>query len=340
MSLFARVAFALTFLVFLAAPTRAQSVTDFYRGKTIEILNAYSVGGGYDIYARMIARHIGRHIPGNPQVVPKNMEGAGGMRLANWLYSAAPRDGTAIGATSRAMAFEPLLGNKAAQYDATRVAWIGSANDEVSVCTAWHTSGVTNFAAVQARELLVGANGIADDPYQFPTLLNNMFGAKFKVVTGYPGGNELNIAMERGETQGRCGFPWSTIKATHQAWIDEKKINLLMQFSLAKHADLPNVPLVMDLATTDEQRQILRIVFGRQVLGRPYALPPGVPADRAAILRRAFTATMTDPEFLAEVERTKLEITAVSGERIQNLVRDIYATTPAEVALKAAAMVK
>jgi tripartite-type tricarboxylate transporter receptor subunit TctC len=318
----------------------AQTPAEFYRGKTIEILNAYSVGGGYDIYARMIARHIGRHIPGNPQVVPKNMEGAGGMRLANWLYSAAPRDGTAIGATSRAMAFEPLLGNKAAQYDATRIAWIGSANDEVSVCTAWHTSGVTNFAAAQARELLVGANGIADDTYQFPTLLNNMFGAKFKIVTGYPGGNELNIAMERGETQGRCGFPWSTIKATHRAWIDERKINLLMQFSLAKHAELPSVPLVTDLATTDEQRQILKIVFGRQVLGRPYALPPNVPADRAQALRRAFMATMADPDFLAEVERAKFEITAVSGERIQDLVREIYTTTPPEVALKAAAMVK
>ena len=167
-----------------------------------------------------------------------------------------------------------------------------------------------------------------------------MFGAKFKIVTGYPGGNELNIAMERGETQGRCGFPWSTIKATHQAWISEKKINLLMQFSLAKHADLPNVPLVTDLGTTDEQRQILKIVFGRQVLGRPYAAPPGVPADRAQALRKAFMDTMSDPEFLADVERAKFEITAVSGEKIQNLVNEVYAATPAQVALKAAAMVK
>jgi tripartite-type tricarboxylate transporter receptor subunit TctC len=298
------------------------------------------VGGGYDIYARLIARHIGRHLPGNPQVVPKNMEGAGGMRLANWLYGAAPRDGTVIGATSRSMAFEPMLGSKTAIYDSTRFNWIGSANDEVSVCVSWHTSGVTSFAAVQMRELTVGAAGVADDTYQFPSLLNNMFGAKFKIVTGYPGGNELNIAMERGETQGRCGIPWSTVKATQQAWLDGKKINLLMQFSLAKHADLPDVPLVTDLATTDEQRQILRIIFGRQVLGRPYAAPPGVPGDRVAALRKAFMETMTDREFLAEVERAKFEITAVSGEKIQSLVQEIYAVTPPAVAARAAAMVK
>jgi tripartite-type tricarboxylate transporter receptor subunit TctC len=326
--------------VLFAQPIRAQTVAEFYRGKTIEIQNAYSVGGGYDIYARMIARHISKHMPGNPQVVPKNMEGAAGMRLANWLYSAAARDGTVIGATSRAMAFEPLLGNKAAQYDATRVNWIGSANDEVSVCAAWHTAGVANFAAAQTRELTVGAAGVADDTYQFPTLLNRMFRARFKIVTGYPGGNEINIALERGEVQGRCGFPWSTVKATHQAWVDDKKINLLMQFSLARHTELPNVPLVTDLATNDEQRQILKIIFGRQVLGRPYAAPPGVPADRVAALRKAFMDTMTDREFLAEVERAKFEITAVSGERIQDLVQELYRTTPADVALKAAATVK
>ena len=324
----------------VASRALAQSPAEFYRGKTVDIQIGYSVGGGYDLYARMIARHIGKYIPGNPQVVPKNMEGAGGMRLSNWLYGAAPKDGTVIGATSRAMAFEPLIGNKAAQYDGTRFTWIGSANDEVSVCVVWHTSGVATFEDAKARQVVVGGNGVSDDTYQFPVLLNNMFGARFKIVTGYPGGSEINIAMERGEVQGRCGFPWSTIKATHQAWVDEKKINLLMQFSLAKHADLPNVPLVTDLARTDEQRQILKIIFGRQVLGRPYAAPPGVPADRAAALRKAFMATMADKEFLAEVDKAKLEITAVPGERIENLVQEIYRTTPPAVAEKAAAMVK
>ena len=175
------------------------------------------------------------------------------------------------------MAFEPLLGNKAAKYDPTKITYIGSANDEVSVCMAWHTSGIATFEDVQERELVVGAGGTADDTYQFPAILNNMFGAKFKMVTGYAGGTEINIAMERGEVHGRCGFPWSTVKASHQHWMRDKSFNLLMQFSLAKHADLPDVPLVMDLARNDEERQILRLIFGRQVMGRPYVAPPGVP---------------------------------------------------------------
>jgi tripartite-type tricarboxylate transporter receptor subunit TctC len=323
-----------------AEPANAQNPADFYRGKTVELQIGYSVGGGYDAYARLIARHMGRHIPGNPTVVPKNMEGAGGMRLANWLHSAAPRDGTVFGAVARATAFEPLLGNKAAQYDGTKFTWIGSANDEVSVCATWHTSGVATLEDARKMQVVVGANGTGDDTYQFPALLNNLFGTKFKMVTGYPGGTEINIAMERGEVFGRCGFPWSTIKATHSAWVDDKTINLLVQFSLAKHADLPNVPLVTDLARNDVERAIVRLIFGRQVTGRPYTAPPGVPADRAAALRKAFMDTMADKDFLADVEKAKFEITAVSGEKIESLVNDIYKTTPLSVAEKAAAMMK
>lgn len=319
----------------------AQSPEEFYKGKTVELVVGYSVGGGYDQYARMIARHMSQHIPGHPAVVAKNMEGAGGLRLANWLYGAAPKDGLVIGAVSRAMAFEPLLGNKAAQYDGTKFTFIGSANDEVSVCVTWHDSGVATWNEARAKEVVVGAaGGTGDDTFQFPALLNNMFGAKFKIIGGYPGGNEINLAMERGEVRGRCGIPWSTVKATRQSWIDEKKVNLLMQFSLARHRDLPNVPLVMDLAETEEQRQILKIVFGRQVMGRPYAAPPGVPADRTQALRRAFMATMADKAFVAEVEKAKFEITAVSGQKLEELVLDVHKTTPAAVAERAAAMMR
>jgi tripartite-type tricarboxylate transporter receptor subunit TctC len=318
----------------------AQSPADFYRGKTVEIIVGSSVGGGYDSYARLISRHLGKHIPGNPTVVTKNMEGAAGMRLASWLNGAAPRDGTVIGATSRAMAFEPLLGNKAAQYDASKITYIGSANDEVSVCMAWHTAGMKTFAEVQSRELTVGSAGVADDTYQFPALLKNMFGAKFKIVTGYAGGNEINLAMERDEVLGRCGIPWSTVKGSFQRWIDEKKFNLLMQFSLAKHADLPDVPLVMDFARNEEDRQILTLIFGRQVMGRPYAAPPGVPKDRADALRKAFMATMTDKAFIAEVEKAKFELTPVPGEKLEAMVMDIYRSTPPAVAAKAATMIK
>jgi tripartite-type tricarboxylate transporter receptor subunit TctC len=318
----------------------AQSPAEFYKGKTVEIDIGFSVGGGYDLYARMIARHLGKHIPGNPAVVPKNMEGGGGLRLANWLYGAAPKDGTVIGATSRAMPFEPLLGNKGAHYDGAKFTWIGSANDEVSVCVAWHTAGIAKWEDALTKELVVGSLGVADDTYQFPALLNGTLGTKFKMVTGYPGGNEVNLAMERGEVHGRCGFPWSTIKATRQSWVDEKKIHLLMQFSLAKHADLPDVPLVTDLAKTDEQRQVFRLIFGRQVLGRPYAAPPGVPKDRADALRKAFMETMVDKEFVAEVEKAKFEITPVQGDKIATLVQDIYATTSPAVAEKAGALIK
>jgi tripartite-type tricarboxylate transporter receptor subunit TctC len=338
---FARAAvIAVLFASLPASAAWPQTVRDFYRGKSIELDINVSVGGGYDIYARMVARHLGKHIPGNPTILPKNMEGGGGMRLANWLYNVAPKDGTAIGALARATAFEPLLGNKSAQYDGTKFNYIGSANDEVSVCVAWHTSGVKTFEDAQQMQLVVGSAGVADDTYQYPALLNHMFGAKFKIIPGYPGGNEINLAMERGEVQGRCSIPWSTVKATRRSWIEENKVSLLMQYSLGKHADLPNVPLVMDLAKTDEQRAILKLIFGRQVMGRPFAAPPDVRKERVDALREAFTKTMADKEFLAEAAKTKLEITPVSGERIENLVLDVYRNTTAELAAKAGAAMK
>ncbi len=339
MRVFTRIA-AGVLAVIPASAAAAQSPADFYRGKTVDLVIAYSSGGGYDSYARLLAKHMGKHIPGNPQVVPRNMPGAGGMRAAVWLQSAAPNDGLVFAATSRAMAFEPLLGNKAAKYDPTKITYIGSANDEVSVCFAWHTSGVKTFKDVQQRELVVGSGGTADDTYQFPAILNNMFGAKFKMVTGYPGGNEINIAVEREEVGGRCGIPWSTVKASHAHWLRDKSINLLMQFSLAKHADLPNVPLVMDLARNDEERQILRLIFGRQVMGRPYVAPAGVPKDRADALRTAFMATMQDKDFLADVAKARFEVTPVSGDQLQKMVLEIYKSTSPAVAEKATAMVK
>jgi tripartite-type tricarboxylate transporter receptor subunit TctC len=317
----------------------AQSPAEFYRGKTVDLNIAYSVGGGYDLYARLVARHLGKHIPGNPTLVPKNMEGAGGLRLANWLYQAAPRDGTALGAASRSVAFEPLLGNKAAQYDASKFTWIGSANDEVSVCVAWETSGVRSFEDALSKELTVGSTGIADDTYQFPRFVNNVLGTKFKIITGYPGGNDVSLAMERGEVGGRCGWSWSSVKSIRMSWVTEKKISLLMQFSLAKHPDLPNVPLVMDLARTVEHRQMFKLIFARQVMGRPYLGPPGIPPDRLRALQEAFMETMKDKDFLAEADRAQFEITPVSGQAIEKLVAEVLKTPP-EIAEKAGGLVK
>jgi tripartite-type tricarboxylate transporter receptor subunit TctC len=322
-----------------AAPARAQTPAEFYKGKTVELYIAYSVGGGYDLYARLLARHLGKHIPGNPLVVPKNMEGAGGLRLANWLYQAALRDGTVIGATSRSVAFENILGNRAAQYDAAKFTWIGSANDEVSVCVAWHTSGVAKFEDVLAKELTVGSTGVADDTYQFPRFVNNTLGTRMKIITGYPGGNDVSLALERGEVGGRCGWSWSSVKSIRASWVAEKKINLLMQFSLAKHADLPDVPLIMHLAKNDEQRQMFRLIFARQTMGRPYQGPPGMPADRLRALQQAFMDTMKDKDFLAEADKAQFEITPVSGEAIERLVAEAHKTPP-EVAAKAGQLVK
>jgi tripartite-type tricarboxylate transporter receptor subunit TctC len=318
----------------------AQEPADFYKSKNIDLMIGYSVGGGYDVYARMIARYFGKHMPASPMVVPKNMEGAGSLRLANWLYNVSAKDGAVLATIGRGTAFDPLLGHKAAQFDATKFNWIGSANDEVSVCVVWTSrSKVKTFSDLLTTELTVGGTGAAADTDQFPRILNGVLGTKMKIVTGYPGGNDVNLALERGEVDGRCGWSWSSVKSTRASWLADKKITVLMQLSLSKHPDLPDVPLVTDLAKTDEQRQILRLIFARQVMGRPYLAPPGVPAERVDALRKAFMDTMADKDFVADVEKAQLEITPVAGEAVQKLVGDIYQTPPA-IAKKAADLLK
>jgi tripartite-type tricarboxylate transporter receptor subunit TctC len=295
----------------------------------------YSAGGGYDVYARMLARHIGKHIPGNPTVVTKNLEGAGSLRLANWLYNIAPKDGTEMGTIGRGVAFDPLLGNKAAQFAAQKFNWIGSANNEVSVCVAWQGSGVTKFEELYTKQMTVGGTGGGSDTDVFPQILNAVLGTKMKIITGYPGGNDVNLAMERGEVAGRCGWSWSSVVATHKDWLDQKKIAILVQLGLSKHPELPDVPLVTDLAKTDEQRQILKLIFARQVMGRPFLAPPGIPKERVEALRQAFMDTMKDKDFLAEADKAQLEITPVNGPDVEQLVREVYQTPPA-IAAKAA----
>jgi hypothetical protein len=301
-------------------------VAEFYKGKSIEVYIGTSGGGGYDAYARILSRHMSRHVPGNPVLVPKNMAGAGGMRLANFLFNAAPKDGTVIGTFNRGTAFEPLLGSKAAQFEAARFNWLGSTNDEVSICVAWHTTGVERYQQVLEKELVVGASGIGADTAQFPRIANAVLGTRFKIVTGYPGGNDIDLAMERQEVQGRCGWSWSSVKATHPTWLPEKKFNILFQMGLSKHPELPDTPLIMDLAKSDDDSAIFKLIFGRQVMAWPYATPPGVPQDRIDALRKAFTTTMQDKEFLADAAKARFEIRSVTGEHIQKLVQEIYAT--------------
>jgi tripartite-type tricarboxylate transporter receptor subunit TctC len=329
----------LTAVLFAPPTAQAQDPAAFYKGRNVDLYIGYSVGGAYDLYARVIARHLGKHIPGNPTIVPKNLEGAGSLRLANWLYNVAPKDGTAIATIGRGTAFDPLLGSKGAQFQADKFTWIGSANNEVSICVAWNTSGITKFDDMLTKQLIVGGTSTSADTDQFPRITNGVLGTKMKIVTGYPGGNEVGLAMERGEVQGRCGWSWSSVKSTHQKWLDEKKFTVLVQLALDKHPDLPDVPLIIDLAKTDEQRKILRLIFARQVMGRPFVGPPNIPPDRAAALRDAFMATMKDKDFLADTDKAQMEVNPVSGDRVQALVKEIYSTPP-EIAQKAASFLR
>jgi tripartite-type tricarboxylate transporter receptor subunit TctC len=337
--LMARAVPALMLVLATVAAGHADSVADFYKGRNVDVYVGYSTGGGYDIYARMLARHMGRFIPGNPTLVPKNMEGAGSLRLANWLANAGPRDGSAFGTIGRGTAFDPVLGQPGAQFVASNFSWLGSMNQEVSICASWHDSGVATYQDLQTKELLVGAVSNNDDTGQFARVMNTVLGTKMKIVAGYPGGNDVVLAMERGEVKGRCGWSWSSVLAAHMAWWKEKKINILVQLALDKHPDLPDVPLVTDLATNPAQRQMLRMIFARQVMGRPFVAPPGVPAERVAALRKAFMETLADKDFLADSAKARLEINPVAGDKVEALVKEIYAT-PAEVAKQAAAALK
>ena len=319
-----------------ASPTLAQTQGS-YKGKTVTLYVGYSVGGGYDVYGRIVARFLARHLPGNPTIVVENMEGAGSLRLANWMAQVAPKDGTALGIIGRGTAFDPILGLPGAAFKGPDFTWLGSANNEVSVCVSLKNSPVKTIQEAMKTQLTVGATGGSDDTAQFPRVLNGTIGTKFKVVSGYPGGNDVLLAMERGEVQGRCGWSWSSALTTRPDWIKQGTVNVLVQTALAKSPDLPNVPLVTDLAKTPQDEQILTMIFARQTMGRPFVAPPNTDPRRAALLRKAFMDTMKDPDFLAEAKKIKLEINPVSGEKIEALVKKIYAT-PSDIAKKAAAL--
>jgi tripartite-type tricarboxylate transporter receptor subunit TctC len=331
-----RLAFALLALT-LSSPAAAQTPAEFYKGKQVSIYVGFSAGGTYDLYARALARHIGRHIPGNPSVVPRNMEGAGSLRLANYIHQVAPRDGTAIATIGRATVAAPLFEVAAAKFDPREFSWLGSANDEVSICAAWRESGIRRFDDLKTREYAFGATGPTEEAVQIYKTMNALLGTRIRTVSGYPGGNQINLAIERGEIHGRCALSWSSVKATLQHWLDENKLLPMLQVASAKHADLQDVPLLMELAPDDEARYVFRFLVARQVIGRPFFGPPEVPADRAAALRKAFIDTMNDKEFLIEADKAKLEINPVPAERIEVLLRELYAIPP-DITKKAAAL--
>ena len=331
---------AMSIALLTALPVYAQNVEQFYTGKTISLYIGYTVGGAYDLYGRLVARHIGKHIPGNPTVVPINMQGAGSLKLMNWLYNAAPKDGTAIGTVNQSAPFVPLVGERQlARFDAMEFTWIGSVNDEVSVCVSWERTGITRFDQLYEKELIIGTTGPGADEYFLHALLRGISDAKIRSITGYVGGNEINAAMERGEVDGRCGWAWSSIKSTRARWLEQGTINVLIQFGLRKHPDLPDIPLIMDLAKNEEDRQILRLIMASGVFGRPFVAPPGLPADRAAALKTAFDATMVDADFLAEADLLQAEISPVSSATLQQLLIETYAT-PSHIVERARALLR
>jgi len=314
-----------------STPASAQSVEEFYRGKTVSLSIGFDTGGGYDIYGRLLSRHMGKYIPGRPAIIVQNMPGAGSLRAAQHLFSLAPKDGTALGTFGRQMGIAPLLGTSA-QYDGTKFTWIGSITNEVSTCIAWHTATVKAWTDMLEKPITLGGDGPGADPDVFALLYRNVFDAKIKLVSGYHGTTPIILAMERGEVDGLCGYSWSTIRSKHQPWLKDKKINILVQAGLKKDAEIADVPLVLDMARTEEQRQILKLILTSQETARPFAAPPGVPADRTAALRAAFDATMKDADYLAEIASTKLEFEPMPGAELQALVETSTRVTPAVLA--------
>jgi tripartite-type tricarboxylate transporter receptor subunit TctC len=326
-------AFALLTTIFVVVltlhhPAAANEVEDFYRGRTLTVLISYTVGGGYDLYGRLLARYIGKHIPGNPSVVPENMPGAGGLRASNFLYSAAPKDGSVIGTFSRSIPTMPLVTPQDARFDGRAFSWIGSMSGDTSLCLTGTKSQVKTFQDMLTKPVVMGGQFAAADSDIYAHLYKNIFGAKIKLVSGYPGTNDITLAMERGEVDGICGLSWGTLKVAHADWIKNKSVNLLVQAALKKDPELPDVPLALDLIDDPQKKQILYINFAPQAIGRPFAAPPGIPAERKAALIKAFDETMKDPDLLAEAAREKIDIGPMSGREVDELVLKLYALPP------------
>jgi tripartite-type tricarboxylate transporter receptor subunit TctC len=327
---------ALAWLVLSALPAHAQSAQnaeEFYKGKTINVVIGFSVGGGYDLYARLLAKYIGKHIPGNPTVIPQNMPGAGSLKAANYIFTAAPKDGTYFGTFARTTGINPLL-ESGATFDSRQFGWLGSVTDDVSLCVSWHATPIKTWQDFISKPSTMGGQGPSSEPDIFARLFKNVFGAPIKLVAGYPGTNEIALAMERGEVDGLCGISWSTVKTRHAQWLKEKKINLLVQASFKKVPELDDVPLAMDETKDKEKLQILKLILAAQQMARPFAAPPGIPAERKAVLVKAFDETMKDPNYLADAKKLDLDVNPVSGKELDELLAELYAT-PKDVVKRA-----
>ena len=320
-------------LVALAGVAAADDVASFYRGRNVSMVIGYSVGGGYDAYARLLARYIGRHIPGEPSIIPQQMTGAGSLRSANFIYSIAAADGSVFGTFSRSMAIAPLLGQ--ADFDSRKFTWLGSVTDDNTTCVMSNTSPIKTWNDFLNKPSKLGGLGADADPDIWALLYKNVFGAKLELVTGYPGTNDVTLAMERGEVDGLCGLSWSTIKTRHEDWLAGHSVNIIVQAALKKEPEMASVPLATDLVANPQQLQIIKLLLTSQAMARPFAAPPGVSEDRKQALIAAFDATMTDPDFLAEARKLNFDVHPVSASTIDGLLADVYAT-PKDVLAKAA----
>jgi len=310
-------------------PAKAEDETAFYKGKTVQLLIGYGPGGGYDLYGRMLARHMGKFVPGQPTLVPQNMAGAGSLKLANYLYSAAaPADGTAFGIVGSGVIFDPIFGGQGADYDSRKFKWIGSLQSFVQIAIAWHTSPVKSLADAQKTEFVVGATGAGSGTNLYPKLLNALFGTKMKIITGYQGTNEINLGIERGELQGSVGWEWAGLVAGKPDWIAEKKVVVFLQLALKPHPDIPAVPMVTDMAPTPEAKSILELSLASPLMGRPFMAPPATPDARTKTLRAAFDAMLKDKAFQDEAAKAKLELIPMSGAEIDDLLKKAYAYPP------------
>jgi tripartite-type tricarboxylate transporter receptor subunit TctC len=330
-----RLVLAAAGLMCIVGAAAAQApVEQFFRGKQVSVIVGSSPGGGYDTYARLLARHFGDAIPGQPTVVVQNMSGAGSNRAAGFIYAVAPKDGTAIGAIFPGAVLQPLLSNVSVSHDPSKLVYVGSANSDVYVCYVRTDAPVKTFKDVFDKELIIGASNPGATTYDLPLLLNNVLGAKFRIVTGYPGSREITLALDRGEVQGACGLGWTGIETLHPDWFKEDKVCVLVQLSTKGHPDLNkrNVPRAGEFARNEDDRRVIELVFSQGIFGRPYVLPPEVPADRVDALRKAFMDTLNNAALKTEAAKMRLDLDPMSGVELQKLVVDLYATPPHIVA--------
>jgi tripartite-type tricarboxylate transporter receptor subunit TctC len=322
-----------------ASPATAQQedVAAFFKGKTLRLIVGIGVGSGYDINARLLARHMAAHIPGGPTIIVQNQPGAGSLTMTNALYNNGPFDGTVMGASFNGMPTTPLLQPTGARFDPVKLNWLGSTNRETQAMYVWHTAPAQVLEDARTKETVMGGQAPGSTQYDYPVLANQLFGFKFKVVTGYESTPKIHLAMESGEVHGTIAN-WSTLKAINPGWIAEKKIRILAQWALTRNPELKDVPMFLSQAKTDAERAALELMLARLEYGRPFFLPPNVPAERVAALRRAFDATMKDPAYLAEADKLKVEVDPLKGEEVAALVDQVFRTPPETVARVRTAM--